>query len=98
MKKIFAKDKKNRNTVKQLELKHFILKQIYNDSTFSKITIWKSVNKLTHLNKRSSKTYISNRCVKTTNKKTWITRYIIPKVIHKKVIIINFLFTIIYNF
>lgn len=71
MKKIFAKDKKNRNVVKQLELKHFVLKQIYNDSNFSKITIWNSLNKLTNLNKRSSKTYISNRCVKTINKKTF---------------------------
>ena len=71
MKKIFAKDKKNRNTIKQLELKHFILKQISQDSNFSKITIWNSLNKLTHLDKRSSKTYISNRCVKTINKKTF---------------------------
>ena len=69
MKKIFSKDKQNRNTVKQLELKHFILKQISNDSNFSKITVWNSLTKLTSLNKRSSKTYVSNRCVKTINKK-----------------------------
>ena len=71
MKKIFAKDKKNRNTIKQLKLKHFILKQITNDSNFPKITIWNLLNKLTHLDKRSSKTYISNRCIKTINKKTF---------------------------
>ena len=69
MKKLFAKDKKNRNKIKNKELKHFILKQISNDSNFSKIITWNSFNKLTDLSNRSSKTYISNRCVKTTNKK-----------------------------
>jgi ribosomal protein S14 len=71
MKKIFAKDKKNRNTIKNIELQHFILKQISNDSNFSKIITWNSFNKLTNLSNRSSKTYASNRCVKTINKKTF---------------------------
>ena len=71
MKKIFSKDKRNRNTVKNVELKHFILKQISNDSNFSKIITWNSFNKLTHLSSRNSKTYVSNRCVKTINKKTF---------------------------
>ena len=30
MKKLFAKDKENRQATKQLELKHFVLKQICN--------------------------------------------------------------------
>jgi ribosomal protein S14 len=71
MKKIFSKDKKNRSTVKNVELKHFILKQISNDSNFSKLIIWNSFTKLTHLSNRNSKTYVSNRCVKTINKKTF---------------------------
>ena len=71
MKKIFIKDIKNRNNVKELELKHFILKQISNDSNFSKIIKWNSVKKLSNLPKRGSKTYTSNRCIKTINKKTF---------------------------
>ena len=71
MKKIFIKDKKNRNNIKRSELEHFILKQISNNSNFSKIIRWNSLEKLTNLPKRSSKTYISNRCVKTINKKTF---------------------------
>lgn len=71
MKKIFIKDTKNRNNIKELELKHFILKQISNDSNLSKIIKWNSVKKLSNLPKRGSKTYISNRCIKTINKKTF---------------------------
>ena len=71
MKKLVAKDRKNRLIVKQLELNHFILKQISNNSNFLKITRWNAVYKLTHLPKRSSKTYTSNRCVGTVNRKTF---------------------------
>ena len=71
MKKIFIKDRKNRSFTKQLELEHFILKQISNDLNFTKTTKWNSVKKLISLPKRSSKTYISNRCIKTINKKTF---------------------------
>ena len=71
MKKILEKDKKHRLFVKNLELKHFILKQISNNNNFQKITKWNALNKLTHLPKNSSKTYITNRCIKTVNKKTF---------------------------
>lgn len=71
MKKIFEKDKKHRSLIKQLELKHFILKQISSNSNFQKITKWNAFNKLNYLPKESSKTYITNRCVKTVNKKTF---------------------------
>ena len=69
MKKIFIKDIKNRNKIKELELKHFVLKQISNDSNLSKIIKWNSNKKLSNLPKRGSKTYVSNRCIKTINKK-----------------------------
>ena len=36
MKKLFAKDRENRKTIKQLELEHFILKQILANPNFSK--------------------------------------------------------------
>ena len=71
MKKIYAKDKKHRLNVKKSELNHFIFKQISNNSNFLKVTRWNAVYELTHLNKQSSKTYISNRYVKTINKKTF---------------------------
>lgn len=71
MKKLFAKDKRNRQTVKELELKHFILKQIATNSNYSKTTQWNALNKLSTMTKTSSKTMLSKRCIKTTNKKTF---------------------------
>jgi ribosomal protein S14 len=71
MKKIFAKDKKNRKTVRQLELEHFILKQISTNLNFLKTVRWNALYKLSNLSKKSSKTVLSNRCVKTINKKTF---------------------------
>lgn len=71
MKKLFAKDQKNRKIVKQLELDHFILKQISTNSNFLKTIRWNAIHKLSNLPKKSSKTVLSNRCVKTINKKTF---------------------------
>ena len=65
MKKIFVKDKENRQIVKQFELKYFILKQISANATR-----WNALYELTNINK-GSKTVLSNRCVKTVNKKTF---------------------------
>ena len=70
MKKLFAKDKKNRHIVKQLELKHFILKQISTNSNFLKTIRWNALYEL-NSRKQGSKTVLSNRCVKTINKKTF---------------------------
>jgi ribosomal protein S14 len=71
MKKLFAKDRQNRKTLKQLELKHFILKQISTNSNFLKTIRWNALHKLSIMPKKSSKTLISNRCVQTINKKTF---------------------------
>ena len=71
MKKLFAKDKKNRKIVKQLELEHFILKQISTNSNFIKTVRWNALHKLSSLPKSSSKTVLSNRCIKTINRKTF---------------------------
>jgi len=70
MKKIFVKDKENRQIVKQFELKYFILKQISANANFAKTTRWNALYELTNINK-GSKTVLSNRCVKTVNKKTF---------------------------
>lgn len=71
MKKLFAKDKENRRTVKELELEHFILKQISTNSNFLKTVRWNALYKLSNLSKQSSKTILSNRCIKTINKKSF---------------------------
>lgn len=69
MKKLFAKDKKNRQIIKQLELKKFILKQISTNSNFLKTTQWNAFHKFSNLSKNHSKTVLSKRCIKTINKK-----------------------------
>ena len=69
MKKLFAKDRRNRELVKQLELKHFILKQISTNSNFLRTTRWNALHKLANMS--NSKTIISNRCVQTINKKAF---------------------------
>ena len=71
MKKLFAKDRKNRKQIKQLELKHYVLKQISNNSNFLKTIRWNASSKLSNLSRNSSKVVISNRCVKTINKKSF---------------------------
>lgn len=71
MKKIVEKDIKNRKTIKYFELERFVLKQIYTNSNFIKLLRWNALNKLNRLNNRSSKTILSNRCVKTINRKTF---------------------------
>ena len=71
MKKLFAKDRENRKTIKQLELEHFVLKQISTNSNFLKTIRWNALYKLLNMPKKSSKTIISNRCIQTINKKTF---------------------------
>jgi ribosomal protein S14 len=71
MKKLFAKDRKNRKLIKETELQRFILKQISTNSNFLKTTQWNALHKISSLSKKSSKTVLSNRCVKTINKKTF---------------------------
>lgn len=71
MKKVFAKDRENRKTVKQLELEHFVLKQISTNSNFLKTIRWNALYKLSNMPKKSSKTILSNRCIQTINKKTF---------------------------
>ena len=71
MKKLFAKDKENRKIIKQLELEHFILKQILANPNFSKTTRWNALYGLSSTSNKSSKTFITNRCVQTVNKKTF---------------------------
>nr|YP_010145994.1 ribosomal protein S14 [Pseudo-nitzschia pungens]QQO80617.1 ribosomal protein S14 [Pseudo-nitzschia pungens] len=71
MKKLFAKDRRNREIVKHSELNHFILKQISTNSNFLKTIRWNALYKLSNISKSNSKTVISNRCVQTINRKSF---------------------------
>lgn len=69
MKKLLEKDKKIRNKIKKLEKKKFILKTISNNTHLSNLIRFNAFYNLNKLPNISSKTYISNRCVNTVNKK-----------------------------
>jgi ribosomal protein S14 len=69
MKKILVKDKKLRTYLKNNEKIFFILQCIANNSNFSKFIRWKAVQKIKICNYHKSKSLLSNRCVKTINKK-----------------------------
>lgn len=71
MRKLYAKDKKNRFSICKLELQRFILKHISTNSNLLKTVRWNAIDKLTHFPKVGSKTILSNRCVKTINKKSF---------------------------
>ena len=86
MKKLVAKDKKNRKIIKQSELKHFILKQISTNSNFLKTVRWNALHKLSNISKKNSKTIISNRCIQTNNKKTFHKFSIFSRIIFLKLV------------
>ena len=67
--KLIQKDKHNRNVVKLYEAKKFILKSIFHNTNFSKLSRWKISNEITNLPIASSVTHINNRCVFTGRKK-----------------------------
>ena len=69
MKKLVAKDKKIREKVKNLEKKRFIFQTISNNSNLSHLIRFNAFSKLNQLSVKASKTFISNRCVNTFNKK-----------------------------
>ena len=64
MKKLFAKDRENRKTIKQLELEHFVLKQISNNSNFLKTIRWNALHRLLNMPKKSSKTGVFKQSIK----------------------------------
>jgi ribosomal protein S14 len=69
MKKLLEKDKKIRKNIKILEQKKFILKTIYYNFWFINLIRLNALDGLNKLSNRSSKTFISNKCVLTRNKK-----------------------------
>ena len=77
MKKIIEKDKKVRSKIKQFEKKNLVLKIIRNNINFPLLTRFNASNFLINIEKKESKTSISNRCVATINKKKFgkLTNY-----------------------
>lgn len=69
MKKLVEKDKKIRRKVKNLEKKKFIFQTISNNSNLSNLIRFNAFYNLHNLPIKTSKTFISNRCVNTFNKK-----------------------------
>ena len=69
MKKLVEKDKKVRKKVKKLEKQKFIFQTISNNSNLSNLIRFNAFYNLNHLPIRASKTFVSNRCVNTFNKK-----------------------------
>jgi len=71
MKRIFARDKKNRKIIKQFEFDHFVWKQILTNSNILKTTRWNSLHLFSNISKKSFKTTLLKRCIQTKNKKTF---------------------------
>ena len=69
MKKLVEKDKKIRKLIKGVEKKKFIFQTISNNTNLSNLIRFNAFHNLSFLPTRASKTFVSNRCVNTFNKK-----------------------------
>lgn len=89
--KLIERDKKIRKNIYSFEKKRFILKIISQNKNFFSLIRWKAKFQLNTLPSKSSKTYLSNLCVLTINKKkfnklTNFSRIVFLKLVNKKVI------------
>ena len=91
MKKLLEKDKKNRQKIKEFEKKKFILKSISNNLNLTNLIRFNALNSINNMQKKTSKVFISNRCINTINKKkfnklTKFSRIVFLKLArHKKI-------------
>ena len=69
MKKIIEKDKIIRKKIQTFEKTRLILKSINYNIHFSNLTRWKTNKSLLKIPSKSSKTFVSNKCIYTVNKK-----------------------------
>lgn len=67
--KILEKDKQIRKKIQKFEKKKFILKNLSTNYNFFNLTRWNSYTHLKCLPVKSSKTFLTNKCIKTVNKK-----------------------------
>lgn len=89
MKKLLEKDKKVRKTIYNFEKKKFILKSIYHNLNFFNLIRWKAYLHLSLLPSKSSKTFITNRCIKTINKKKFNKLTNLSRIIFLKLVKAN---------
>ena len=87
--KLVERDKKIRKKIFSLEKKRFILKVISQNQNFFSLIRWQAKDILNVLPSRSSKTYFSNLCILTINKKkfnklTNFSRIVFLKLVNKK--------------
>ena len=77
MKKLLIKDKKVRKEIKKLEIFFFVSKIISNNSNLPDLLRFNAFSNLNKISKNASKSFISNRCVTTVNKKKFnkLTHY-----------------------
>lgn len=77
MKKLLEKDKKVRKEIKKFEKKKFIFKTISNNLNLPDLIRFNAFDNLNEMSKHTSKSFISNRCVNTINKKKFnkLTHY-----------------------
>jgi len=87
--KIKERDKKIRKNIYRFEKKRFVLKVISQNQNFFSLIRWKAKHQLNILPSISSKTYLSNLCILTNNKKkfnklTNFSRIVFLKLVNKK--------------
>ena len=91
MKKLLAKDNKNRQCVNKQEIQYFILKQISTNSNFLKVIRWNALYNLLSLTKQSSKTILLKRCIKTINSKTFNNLTYFSRTVFLKLIYLGYI-------
>ena len=77
MKKLLIKDKKVRKEIKKLENFFFVSKIISNNSNLPDLLRFNAFSNFNKISNKASKSFISNRCVTTVNKKKFnkLTHY-----------------------
>lgn len=86
MRKLIQKDKNNRVFIKQVETKKFVLKNLIYNENFSKISRWKSFEKLFTLPSNSSMSAINNRCIITGRKNRINKLYSFSRILFLKLV------------
>lgn len=74
MKKLIEKDKKRRKIIQKYEKTLLIFKMIRNNRNLPFIVRFNALKHINHIERNASKTFLSNRCVKTINKKKFHNR------------------------
>ena len=69
MKKLLEKDKKTRKKIQNAEKKKFVLKILLNNFNLTHLIRFNALCSLNNIDKKTSKVFISNRCISTINKK-----------------------------